>query len=739
MPSLLICVRFHEGRYHGAGDWPPTPARLFQALVAGAARAGILADEDAAALRWLEELDAPVIAAPAVRAGQGFRNYVPNNDLDAVGGDLRRIGEIRTPKVIRPLLFDAEQSLLYIWSLGPGEAPDDRVQTTARIAERLYQLGRGVDMAWAWAEIAAAEEIEARLAGHGGAVYRPSKSGTGTAMRCPQRGSLRSLEHAFRANQKRFSSAATTNAQLFSQAPKARFRVVSYNSPPARLLFDLRTTNGQGSEPEFAPWPAPRIVDLVTIARDGAAARLKNGLRGKESRIDRALIGRDAKQADKAAQVRIMPLPSTGHAHADHAIRRVLVEVPPNCPIPPGDIEWGFSGLDLGVDPQTGEVVNEAQPVLVPAADYGMLDHYGVDYRDGVDHGARVWRTVTPAALPQMAAQRRRDPATPKGGSERRAEEDVAAGAVIQALRHAGIGTRTTAIRIQREPFTRHGARAEIFAPGTRFTKERLWHVEIAFAQPVSGPLIIGDGRYLGLGLMEQVRNRWDDVMVFELAAEPGVAISDRSAFLRAVRRSLMALSRRLDGDVPRLFSGHETDGRPARSGRHEHVFLAGADFDGDGRVDRLIVAAPWRCDHSVRPGPGAQALFDRVVSSLEVVRAGKLGVFSLKRDAPISENRRLIGPTRTWETHTCYRPTGPACLSEGAGDELCRDVDAECSRRGFPTPEIELLGHTTDPDGGAGARLRLHFASGVTGPLLLGRDSHQGGGLFLAAINHVM
>ena len=43
--SLLITIRFHEGRYHGQEDrfngsdgWPPSPGRLFQALVAGAAR-----------------------------------------------------------------------------------------------------------------------------------------------------------------------------------------------------------------------------------------------------------------------------------------------------------------------------------------------------------------------------------------------------------------------------------------------------------------------------------------------------------------------------------------------------------------------------------------------------------------------------------------------------------------------------------------------------------------------------
>ena len=90
---LLIAVRFHEGRYHGDADrvdaaqsWPPSPARLFQALVAGAARGAELPADDHAALVWLEGLDAPRIAAPPAWSGRGARHFVPNNDLDSVGG-----------------------------------------------------------------------------------------------------------------------------------------------------------------------------------------------------------------------------------------------------------------------------------------------------------------------------------------------------------------------------------------------------------------------------------------------------------------------------------------------------------------------------------------------------------------------------------------------------------------------------------------------------------------------------
>jgi CRISPR-associated protein Csb2 len=117
MPCLLISVRFHDGRYHGAGDWPPSPARLFQALVASASQGEILAKSDKDAFKWLESLKgAPVIATPLMRPGQSFKNFVPNNDRDSVESKkfenhtdyLAALAKIRTSKDIRPVLFDAE-------------------------------------------------------------------------------------------------------------------------------------------------------------------------------------------------------------------------------------------------------------------------------------------------------------------------------------------------------------------------------------------------------------------------------------------------------------------------------------------------------------------------------------------------------------------------------------------------------------------------------------------------------
>lgn len=171
-----------------------------------------------------------------------------------------------------------------------------------------------------------------------------------------------------------------------------------------------------------------------------------------------------------------------------------------------------------------------------------------------------------------------------------------------------------------------------------------------------------------------------------------------------------------------------------ARSGRHEHVFLDAADVDGDGFLDRLIVAAPWRCDRSVGPRIGDAAAFRRVISSLVTVRAGALGVLDVAPETAGIDTGGFLGPARIWESHTQYRPTRPIRGPENACDVLRHDVVAECRRRDLPVPEVEILDCPPKTDGRIAARLRLTFAVGVAGPLILGQDCRRGGGPFLAA-----
>lgn len=752
--TLLLSVRFHEGRYHGVPDWPPAPARLFQALVAGAAHGSLLDDEAQACLRWLEGLDPPVIAAPYQRRGGPLTAFVPNNDLDTKGGDPNRVAEIRAGKPVQARLFDAAVPLFYLWSVPEGG--EDRARAVAALAERLYQLGRGVDMAWAAADLLPTTEAEAQLAAHPGSVHRPGGR-RGTRLACPVPGTLASLVDRFDKRSKRFGPLLADKptkrdpqrrirvGTVFRQPPKPVVQQVRYDAPDTLLAFDLRREDGS-----LAAVPLDRAGELVTQVRNGLAKRLEGGL--ERALIQRLVIGEGADAADKAARIRLVPIPSIGTPLVTQAIRRLVVVVPALCPIEVEEVAWAATGL-APADPETGEISESWQLVL--AQDRRMLRHYGLEA--AAEGDSLLWRSVTAVALPD-APRRRLDPdrlasADPairrgetKAGGERAAEEAAALKAVRHACRHAGIDpARLAGIRVQREPWTPRGARAEAFADGTRFDKHRLWHVELRFTRPPPTPLVLGDGRWLGLGLMAPVRAQAPSVTATVrpdgmdgmawFGPGPGARwprVEDRPLLLQHVRRALMSLGAEPDGTVPLLFSGHEEGPDPARPGHHAHVFLAALDGDGDGRIDRVGIIAPWRVDHTVPTRLRTPHRFAQVVARLGQIVAGPLGVLALTPAEPPP----LLGdrPSALWTTVTRYRPTRHPKDRATSAEQVAGDIALECRRRGLPRPIRVTPTVHQGPRNGVSVEAVIAFAHPVLGPILLGRDSHRGQGLFLPA-----
>lgn len=739
--ALLIEVTLLDARYHGVGDWPPAPWRLFQALVAGAYggqwAAEDMAEKDAA-FTWMESLSPPHIAAPASHLGSEVLHYVPNNGLDAKGGDPARVAEMRVPKRVRPRLLDG-QTLLYAW---PFDAGDDHAARIAALANRLHTLGRGIDPAFARAEMLDWAAAEERLRRHGGAIARPTGGGAGADdPGCPVQGSLASLKARHDAARRQYQPGkeGRTLTLNFARPPKPLFQPTAYDRPPARLLCELRRSDGR-----FAAQPMHQVVDLTTRIRDLAAALLKTRLPDRTDSIDRVLVGRDAGPADKDRRVRLIPLPSIGMAHTDASIRRLLVEVPPDCPLPREEVLAVFSGLDLAMNPETGEIVASGGDVtLVPAgAADGMAGHYGLCPPGQGNSGHRDWISITPLSLPaprrRMEATRLCHPdealrrAEAKNGAERQAEEAQACTAVLDACRHAGIDPRLVlSIRVQREPFFAKGETAELFANPPRFSRHSLWHVALTFARPIGGPLLLGNGRWLGLGLMAPDPSATpavsDDALFYTLLPDCRPPVAQRAAATQAVRAALMSLARDGRGGVPTLFSGHEDGPEAARSGTHRHIYIALLDTDGDGLLDQVQVIAPWRVDRTVTDITGAERQsFTRVTGQLALIRAGAVGLLSLSTPQPLPVDAGTV-----WTSQTRYRPTRHPGRDTDPAAFIAADVQGELSRRGLPAPvDIQITDILSGPRDGLSARLTLRFALPVSGPILLGRDAHRGGGM---------
>lgn len=727
--TLWLRVYFHDTRYHGAEDWPPAPARVFQALLSGASRGLKIAQDCEEALQWLEILSAPIIIAPHHRRGQKFTNYVPNNDLDRYGGDPKNVNKIRTAKIIHPILLDTDSPLNYLWDFD--SCDHHHAQKICDMSLQLYQLGQGIDAAWAQGELITTSEKDQHLSSCPGITYHPgSRDSTKESQWFdqPTKGSLLSLKDRHRCMRKRLSYEGKKWA--FTQPPKPLFRSVSYNAKETYFLFEIRQPSAHSHDP-FAAWPATQTTKLAVMIRDQVAKKLTQALPHKTHEIERFMIGRGATQTDKARRVRIIPLPSIGHPHADGMIRRVLVKVPPNCPLRTDDLNWVFSGL---------EYTTSKRPhaeYLSKTTDQNMLRHYGLD---SPEKGYRTWRTVTPAALPQakstLNVRQDQDPVGDKdSGSYRMSHESLTRQAIKQSLHHRGLTTPVQSIRTQKEPFNHWSRPADQYAHGTRFHARSLHHIEITFSKPVHDIFAFGNGRFMGLGLMAPCKDDLHDVLAFRLDSQTRIAKRDHVAFLNAVRRALMSRAADNQKNITTLFSGHESS-QAARSGQHQHIFLTADDSNNDGYVDRLIVSAPWACDRKAkRPSSEEFIHFDRVVRHLSYLYAGKLGIVKLGPAFPLSEDDPMIRPSYRWESRSLYHSTRYAKKNQDLKAVVIPDIMMECQRRGLPRPEVNVLQVSAGPRGGnLVARISLHFKVFVRGPIILGRSSHRGGGVFVGS-----
>ncbi len=686
MSKLVVEVRFHDGRYHGVGEDFPSPARLFQALVA-ATSVGSAPPTEQESLEWLERQKPPTVALPRFRLGQALTLYVPHNDADA-----KPIEDIRAKKTQQPWFFDVEVPFVYCWDL----ADDERscADGVCRAALGLYQFGRGIDQAYAQAHIVDDADVEALFAQYPGDVLVPRDGSKAKVVSVPQKGSLSSLL----ARHSEVLSRIKDDGELFVQASKARFDRVAYDGAERWLQFELSKADGTG----FVAWPVDRASELVKKVRQGARARLDEAFGVDEGQ--RRLPMQNEPASPLAERLRFIPLPSRGHDETNPSIRRLAAGVPLSMPL--ADADWLLSALS----------VDEAR--LVGAQDAQMWPRY--------TQASVTWQTVTPAIL---TPRRRLEPTTreTKNSGERQREEQQARQAVLQALRQAEVKGAPVQIDVQREPWEKRGKRAELFAKDTRFEKEKAWHVRVTFAQPVSGPVAIGDGRFAGMGVMapplrEPTTRRVDGDDVIVLRIDAGLEKGASSTGIAdALRRALMARTQERLGNkaLPAWITGHLSDGETVRDDRSRLRLVA------DLERQRLLALVPM-----FSMGDRSEHRDDVIAafSTMHELRAGAGGRIMLRRVA-LDDDDVLFASGRRWRTVNDYLVD-----RHDHGRDLraliVEDVKVACARQRLPVPHVNVLSTSVVKGTGIFAALELSFAVDVAGPILLGRSRMLGGGL---------
>jgi len=460
MDAVSISATFLTGRYHGE-EWPPSPARLFQALVAGVKTGGYRArwPEVNGALRWLEESPAPVILARKTAAGGAYRLSVPNNDFDSVArawaaGRPANPTELRTMKTVSPRAIPADAPhVRYVWPVSGGDAAAlERLRT---LTDCLFSLGWGVDMAYASVEMGDPPR-------DGYEEWAPSANGV--ALKVPVPGFLTDLEETHEAFTNRTKTMNTDTRPTVYRLQRYERRAAA-GAPHSEMQLAWLGDRGP------VHWHA--AMEVAAWLRHAAAGALA-GERNVD--VNSFVLGHTEGQDDRSQRLAFVPLPSIGHPSADGRVRRIMFVEPRG-----GDgrvvdrLKTRLRGVSVTTE--------EGQRACAMAEDDGRLNKF---------YGARArrWWSVTPVVLHGHNAARGRVSVTKTEALLRRAFEF---GGFDPGM--------IESVAFQQAPlWAGAGAAAKARVPGHLQGYPR-YHVEVIFREAVQGPVLAGIGRYYGIGV----------------------------------------------------------------------------------------------------------------------------------------------------------------------------------------------------------------------------------------------
>ncbi|MSR33156.1 MAG: type I-U CRISPR-associated protein Cas5/Cas6 [Gemmataceae bacterium] len=501
--SLCISLRFLDPipQFHGLGDggepeWPPSPLRLFQALLSAAAnrwRNSHLQNAAFSAMRWLETIQ-PCVRSPAISPVRfGYRMYVPNNSGDlmtaawARGGVDTTMAAFRVEKDVRPTNLSSD-AVHYLYPLPNGNCPHFELFQAA--ARSITHLGWGIDMVAANAAIISQADAD-KLPG---VVWRPTSDHSGTPLRVPISGTLDALITKHKNFLNRLSHGAFQPVPPLSAFNTVHYRRASDPATRPFTAFSILKPDASGYRPFDT---VRRTREVAAMVRCAAAHSVRN-IGWTEDRINSFIHGHgSAKSGQSTSDDRLMflPIPSITPLKVDN-IRRVLLVSPLGSPT--REIQNCLNGAELF---QEGSTTPVAMLSLIPKTEKTVQNY---------SKSASIWSTVTPVLLPgydDPGHLRRKLNNNPGSATQKQLLEKLNS-RVFHLLKksflQAGFPSELVE-QIQmdwREVGFRSGVDlASKYRRPENLNKFPAYHVQVRFPEPVQGPLAVGAGRYRGFGL----------------------------------------------------------------------------------------------------------------------------------------------------------------------------------------------------------------------------------------------
>lgn len=469
--ALLIEITLVSAHYEAAAEdrtgaeWPPHPARVFCALVASARS---VADHDA--LRWLEDQPAPRVYAAQRALSLRHSAYVVTNSVKKGGGSQFHPGRNNSLRS-RSSAVTPSPRIRLVW---PEAAPDPAlVERLDEMARRVPYLGRSSGLATLSCHLADGAEPTPGLV-----CFEPSPGEPGEyQLRVPYPGYLDGLIDQYRHDRASWEVSRTVGYRQRDDDRNDHDGAVD-GSVQSVVPGDNRSAYTDVIVMQFEQFrPDGSLAPLFTEALRRSVMSVT------PDPLPAALHGHDAAGRPHVA---FLALPDVGYPHSSGRLLGMAVALPELPDDERRAIVRGVLGAKRENDdgrafhlhvPRLGDVVLTYRPGLVQPWTLNPTR-----WR----RGSNRWVSVTPVVLDRY----------PKEGD---IEAEIVRSCLSVGLPEPDDVVASTA------PLVTGGIRLRPRELPKQVQGRLYRHVELWFPRRIAGPVLLGAGRYLGIGLLAPV------------------------------------------------------------------------------------------------------------------------------------------------------------------------------------------------------------------------------------------
>jgi CRISPR-associated protein Csb2 len=481
--QLNLTVTFATSQYHGRRsereeelEFPPSPSRVFQALISGShcgAYGMIHTEKRDRSLEWLESLEAPEIETSVVSdTGKGTTNWVPNNDDKIPLAHIPNSDHVRTAKLFLAKIFHGGNTLVYRWRFESSQEADGNAIVLCALARLMTHLGQHQDTVYVSGEV-----TDSPAFSDAPGLLLPVERDDGD-WTSPKAGGLDAYRQRYEAWLK-----GNSRDDISVPARRVEYRsheTISLDFPMA--LFEL-----WGNEDERLRFDPRNLRQPAGMVRHAMIEWLEAHPGFREYYGDdmttHLITGHEANQEKiqfNGAHIACVPIPSLNEDDlADGLIRRVLL-VGFGC-----QERKAIELFDSVADGINGISLKDQQAMIGYLRKASLNDSV---LRLFTRKACRVWRTVTPIIMTGLMRRGR--------GAEV---------LVVRALKQTGMNENDIeSIATFSGPIVPKTAHALDYRieKDSYLAQTPRYHAEVIFRRPVEGALVIGRGRHSGFGLM---------------------------------------------------------------------------------------------------------------------------------------------------------------------------------------------------------------------------------------------